>query len=248
MKEENYIAFENYISKSLSDKEVLAFEEKLSSDSEFRKDFETYKELSEFLEHSYGEAKASKDFETNLKAISNTYFNKQEHQAQPLKKSKRFKISQLAIAATVIVFLGLFIFNRFSAPGYEDYSDYGVISLSVRGNVEDVVIKAQKAFNEKNYKDAEVYLSEILKTDSDNDEVKLYRAISQIEQDKFEEADTVLKQIFSGKSAYKNEALWYAALSKLKQEDTKACVALLKGLSEDTIYYEKAQKLIDKLD
>ena len=138
--------------------------------------------------------------------------------------------------------------HDFHNTRHEDYSDHGVISLSVRGGIEDVVINAQNAFNQKNYKAAEVYLSEILKTDSDNDEVKLYRAISQIEQDKFEEADTVLKQMASGKSAYKNEALWYAALSKLKQEDTKACVTLLKGLSEDTIYYEKAQKLIDKLD
>ncbi|WP_299116157.1 tol-pal system YbgF family protein [uncultured Winogradskyella sp.] len=248
MKEENYIAFENYISKSLSDEEVLAFEEKLSSDSEFKKDFETYKELTEFLEYSYDEEKAAKEFEANLKTISNNYFEKQEHQVQPLKKSRTFKISQLAIAATVVVLLGLFIFNRFSAPGYEDYSEHGVISLSVRGNVEDVVIKAQNAFNEKNYKDAEVHFSEILKTYSDNEEVKLYKAISQIEQDKFEEAEAILKQIASGKSAYKSEALWYAALSKLKQKDNKACIELLKSLSEDTIHYEKAQKLIDKLD
>ncbi|RZN82061.1 MAG: tetratricopeptide repeat protein [Winogradskyella sp.] len=248
MEEEKYIAFENYLSKSLSEEEILAFEKKLDSDSEFKKDFETYKELTEFLEHSHGDAKATKEFETNLKSISNNYFEKQERQVQPLNKSRVFRISQLAIAATVVVFLGLFLFNRFSIPGYEDYSDHYVISLSVRGNVEDVVIKAQNAFNEKNYKDAEVHFSEILKTNLDNTEVKLYKAISQIEQDKFEEADAVLKHIATGKSAYKNEALWYAALSKLKQEDYKTCIELLKGLSDDSIHYKKAQKLIDKLD
>lgn len=248
MEQENYIAFENYLSKSLSDEEVLAFEKKLASDSEFKTAFETYKELTGFLEHSLNENSTSKDFEANLTSISNNYFEKEGKQNQPRKKSKTFRIGQLAIAASVAIFLGVFTFNAFSKPSYDDYSNYDSISLSIRGDADDLVVKAQNAFNNRNFPEAEKYFSEILKINSNNTEAKLYKAISQIEQDKFIKADSTLSLIAWGKTAYKNDAIWYAALSKLKQKDNQACVKLLNSLSEDSIHYKKAQKLIDKLD
>ncbi|SHG92639.1 tetratricopeptide repeat protein [Winogradskyella jejuensis] len=248
MKEENYIAFDNYLSQSLSQEDLFAFEEKLSTDEDFKEAFETYRELSGFLERSLDDGHASKEFETNLKSISQNYFEKEKKQTQPTKASRTFRISQLAIAASVAVFLGLFIFNTFSGPDYYDYSNHDAISLTVRGNTEDVVSKAQNAFNNRDFEAAENYFTQILKTNTENIEVKLYKAISQIEQDKFNEADAMLSEIASGQSAYKYEAVWYAALSKLKQNDDEACLLLLREISEDADTYKKAQKLINKLD
>ncbi|MBT8244942.1 MAG: hypothetical protein HKP48_02675 [Winogradskyella sp.] len=247
MNEENYIAFENYLSKSLSDEEVLAFEKKLNSDAEFKEAFETYKELSGFLEQHLDENHTSKEFEVNLNKISTNYFEK-NNKNQLRNTSRIFRTGQLAIAAAVVIFLGIFIFNRFSTTGYEDYSNHGVISLSVRGVVSDAAAKAQNAFNNKDFEAAEIYFDDILKVKPDDIEVKLYKAISQIEQDKFKEADAALTKMVNGKTAYKNEAIWYAALSKLKQKDSEATIELLKTLPEDAIHYQKAQKLIDKLD
>ncbi|TCK65059.1 hypothetical protein DFQ05_2271 [Winogradskyella wandonensis] len=248
MKEENYIAFDIYLSQSLSQEDLLAFEEKLSTDDDFKEAFETYRELSGFLEHSLDDNHASKEFEKNLKSISQNYFKKEKKQTQPTKTSRTFRISQLAIAASVAVFLGLFIFNTFSDADYNDYSNHDAISLTVRGNTKDVITKAQKAFNNRDFEAAETYFTQILKTDTENIEVKLYKAISQIEQDKFKEADESLNEIAKGQSAYKYDALWYAALSKLKQNDDQACIGLLKKIPEDAEAYKKAQKLINKLD
>lgn len=245
MKEENYIAFEDYLAQAMSKEDMLNFEKKLASDPEFKTAFESYKDASEFLKQNLSENKDKKDFVSNLEGISTNYFNTEKEKTKP---QKTFTIGRLAIAATVAVFLGLFIFNNWSNPKYQDYNNHEIISLSVRGDLDETVLKAQNAFNNRDFAEAETYFNTILKNNPNTIEVQFYKAISQIEQDKFEAADIALKQIATGKSAYKNQAIWYAALSKLKQDDDKAAIAFLKELPKDAVYYKKAQKLIDKID
>ena len=76
----------------------------------------------------------------------------------------------------------------------------------------------------------------------------MYYAITNIELDNYTTADTNLNTLINGKSAYKNKALWYSALSRLKQRNIDATIVLLKQIPEDADDYKVAQKLLDKLE
>ena len=49
------------------------------------------------------------------------------------------------------------------------------------------------------------------------------------------------------KSIYKNKAIWYLALSKLKQKDFTACKEILLTLPKSSEDYDNAQKILNKL-
>ena len=244
MDEQDYILFESYILGDLPENEKTAFETRLKIDATFSESFNTYKELSSFLEHKIGNEAASTAFQNNVKNISEAYFKKQEAP----KKSISFKPWQYAMAASIALLIGIVLFNNLTTPSYSDYATYGNISLTVRGEQETLLQSAENAFNAKDFAKAEEAFNSLLLMDGDNVELQFYNAIANLELNDFEAAETLLSNIKNGKSAYKNKAIWYLALSKLKQKEYNACMEILKTIPEDAEDYARAQKLIKKLD
>ncbi len=246
MKDQNYILFESYLSEELSQEEVAAFELRLENELELKEAFNQYKDVSSFLEHTFGDEDNTLAFETNLKNISKDYFEKQE--GFNSKKVTRFKPWKYAIAASVLLLIGIFTFNNFSGPSFNDYNNYETISLTVRGTQKDLLKVAETAFNNKDFISADRAFKQLLDKDNSNKELQLYRGIVLLELDSFEEADGLFNGLSKENSVYKNKALWYLALSKLKQKDHAACLDLLKTLPEDAEDYKQAQRLMSKLD
>lgn len=244
MNEQDYILFENYLLGDLSETEKSAFEARLKTDSKFNDSFNTYKELSSFLEHKFGNEEASTAFQNNLKNISKTYFEKLDAP----KKVVRFKIWKYAVAASVVLLIGITVFNNFSSPVYEDFANYNSISLTVRGEQDALLKTAENAFNTKDFAKAEEAFKSLMLIDKDNAELQFYRAIANVELNKYETAERLLTSLSKGQSAYKNKAIWYLALSHLKQKDYDASLEILKTIPEDADDYNKAQKLIKKLE
>lgn len=244
MEDQDYILFENYLSEDLSEIEKNAFETRLETDSKFKESFNTYKELSSFLEHKFENEATSTAFQNNLKNISKSYFEKQEAP----KKVIQFKPWQYAMAASIVLLIGITLFNNLSNPVYHDYANYESISLTVRGNQDGLLKTAENAFNNKDFAKADVAFKELLLTDEKNSEFQFYRGVTNIELNKFEVSDWLLKGLKDGNSVYKNKATWYLALSKLKQKKEAACLEILKTIPEDADDYKAAQKLINKLD
>lgn len=244
MNDQDYTIFETYLSGDLSNDESQAFEVRLEQEPSFKTAFETYKELSGFLNHEIGNETKNQEFKDNLKAISNSYFENQTGATSV----KRFNFYKYAIAACVVLLLGYFVFNQFSRPVYGDYAHYGNVSLTVRSDNNTLFTKAENAFNSKQYDEAKTLFNTILETDPSNLEIQLYNAIALIETDQYSQADALLKSISETNSAYKNKAIWYWALSKLKQKEYKKCADLLKTLPKDAEDYQQAQKLLKKLE
>lgn len=245
MNDQDYILFEGYISKTLSLEDMADFENKLKNNSEFKQAFITYKDLNNFLEHKFENEASLNAFKENVHTISDAYFNKEN---TTVTKTVKLTPWKYAIAASVVVLLGLFIFNNFSNPTYSDFSNYETISLTVRGEQESTIKVAETAFNSANYAEADRAFKKLLELDGNNAELQFYRAIANIELDKFEVADSLLKNLSKGNSAYKNKATWYLALSKLKQKENEACIGILKTIPEDAEDYKQAQKLLRKLE
>ncbi|WP_418510624.1 tetratricopeptide repeat protein [Corallibacter sp.] len=245
MQEQDYITFEAYLTGDLKPEEQLAFEKRLNTDADVKLAFESYKNASKFLKHHIENDEKNQAFKTNLESVSNTYF---QNKAVAKNKVKRINPWYYSVAAAAILLIGFFIGQQFSNPVYDDFANYESISLTVRGSQQDVLTKAETAFNNKNYQNANKYFSELLKTDASNLELKLYNAVALVELDRFDEADAVFENIIASPSVYRNKATWYLALSKLKQEDNVACLKILQTLPKDADDYKQAQKLIKKLD
>lgn len=249
MEEQDYILFEDYLSGNLDKDATNAFETRLETDKAFKQSFRIYKDISVHLDHEIGNEEKTMDFRVNLDSISHNYFSKLNAQQEEVETKKPFSFYKLAIAASIALLLGFFVFNQFSGdPSYSDFANYDQISLTVRGENDALLKEAETAFNTKNYEEAELLFNQILEEDSSNTEIQLYKSITLIETNQFSEADELLKAISEGNSIYKNKAMWYLALSKLKQDNLEACKNVLKNISEDAEDYKQAQKLLNKLD
>ena len=249
MEKENYIQFEEYLAGSLNQAELEMFENKLKTDSAFAEGFQTYKNLSHYLSDKFGNETESEAFKENLKSISSKYFIQKDEAVSEEKTSKKsFTFYKYAIAACVIVMLGVFTFGEFSNPSYGDFNNYDTISLTVRGENDDLLKTGENAFNSKDFASAEKAFAQLIQIDPSNAELNLYSAISNIELSDYDKADELLTEIANENSAYKSKAIWYLALSKLKQEDVLACIDILKTIPEDAEDYERTQKLLNKLD
>ncbi len=249
MADQDYILFENYLLGDLSEIDKEIFETRIKEDSKFKESFNTYKELSSYLKHTFENEDASKAFKENLQKISKVHFEKHEAAEKIKGSTKTYEFYKYVIAASMVLFFGIFMFNQFSNPSYADFAHYDTISLTVRGEQDALSKTAENAFNTKDFAKAEDAFSKLLQTtDKDNSELKLYSAIANIELNHFDTAETLLSDLQEGHSVYKNKATWYLALSKLKQKDYVACLEILKTIPEDADNYKQAKTLIDKLD
>ena len=245
MEDENYILFDAYLSKELSEAERIAFENRLKTNTEFLKAFNTFKELSLFLKAKFENETESTAFKNTLKHVSKTHFKENTSAAHT--KIKTRNLVTYLVAASVAIMLGIFTFNQFSAPSYNDYANYGAISLTVRGENDALLKTAEIAFNNKDFAKAEQAFKLLDAKGETNTELQFYRGIANIELNNFEVADAILNTLKNGTSSYKDDATWYLALSLLKQGKNDACLTILKSIPNDADHYSTVQKLIRKL-
>lgn len=241
MNEEQYIGFENYLNNDMPSDEINSFEERLKSDTEFRNSFELYKETTQFLSTKF--SADTIDFKENLKSVSKDYF---AENTKSKSKVIAFRPFYFAIAASVAIAFGAWFMMQ-QNPIYSDYSQHEKAMFTERGEVIKNLKLAEKSFNEKNYKEAVVNFELVLK-EYNRPEINYFYAISLIEINEFIKAQTVLNQLKTGKSVYREKAIWQLALSNLKQKKYDDCKVYLKQLSSDSEDYEKAQKLLKELE
>lgn len=241
MQEELYIGFEKYLLNEMTAEEQSEFENKLQTDENFREQFQIYKETTQFLELKF--SKEAVDFKQNLKAIGSNHFGK-----PVTKKSKVISLQSkwFAVAAMLVVFMGVWYFNQSGNPTFSDYNNYNEAHFIERSDNNQNLVDAQTFFNAKDYKKASQSFAKI--EDLTNPELQLYYAISLIETNDYTKASVLLTNISQGNSVYKEEAIWYMALSSLKQKDYKTCKKQLELISQDSEKYNQAQKLLKELD
>lgn len=240
MNEERYIVFDQYLANEMSEVEKINFEKQLSEDQELATAFEIFKELHLHLESKFGNETKLKAFKKNLKSISKEHFK--------TKKTKviAFKPWQYAIAASVAILVGLFVFQNIN-PDFDDYNNPETATFIERGNVNENLKLAQDAFNAKNYKKAIPYFEVVLKGNK-SPEIQYFYAISLLEDNQFPKAETNLLDLKWGTSIYKDRATWYLALLKLKQKDYRSCKQILLTIPDNFEDYDQVQQLLNELD
>ena len=240
MNDERYILFENYLSNELSAEEKANFEKQLAEDPELASAFEIFKDLNLHLGNKFGNQEELKAFKKNLKSISKEHFKTKKP------KVVAFKPWQYAIAASVAILVGLFVFQNIN-PSFDDYNNPEMATFIERGDVNENLKLAQDAFNAQKYKTAIPYFEAVLK-ENKSPEIQYFYAVSLLEDNQFQKAETNLSELKTGASIYKDKGTWYLALSKLKQEDYKSCKEILQTIPDDFEDYDQVQELLNELD
>ncbi|MFV0565544.1 MAG: hypothetical protein ACK5NB_06915 [Flavobacteriaceae bacterium] len=245
MEERDYLLFETYLEGDMPKDDIVTFKKRLEKDSGFNDAFKLYKETASFLEDKFKNEDERVVFKANLQNISQAYFSNAKSNANKIKQQRYLKFG---VAACTIMLLGFFIFNQFSSPDYNDYANYDTLSLTVRGENQALLQTAETAFNNKNFDVAKDAFEGLLVLDKNNAELTFYYALCNIETNNFEPADNLLNSLQKGTSVYKQKAVWFLALSKLKQGEPDECAKILKTIPQDAEDYAQAQKLLNKLD
>ena len=240
MNEDVYISFESYLNNEMSPQDRLDFESRLQEDSQLKEIFELYKETTAFLENKF--SPETIDFKSNLESISKDYFSEDQEE-----KPKVISIRpwHYAVAASVAILFGAWFFMQNPNPEYGDYSQHENASFVERSDSDKNLKDAQDFFNQKEYAKAVASFEKI--QNLENPEYQYFYAIALIETSNYRKAEMLLNDIEHGTSIYKDKAVWYSALSELKQGNTEECQLILRQITGDSEDYDKAQELLDDL-
>lgn len=244
MDEKTILLFDDYLQGALSPEAKEAFESRLKTEPALKDAFVIFRDVNQHLHHYHSEERAT--FKDTLKKVSDQYI---APSVAPKKEVKviRFNPWKYAIAAAVVVLLGLTFMFSSGDPLYAEYAFNDSISLVERDGEGTAFAKAETAFNAKEYQEAIGYFDAILASDGANAEVQYYKGIALVEVEKYDKADAIFSQLADGNTLYKHKATWYNALSKLKQDDENACKQLLEKIPAGAEDYEVAQELLKKL-
>ncbi|MCM4153027.1 hypothetical protein DHD05_15665 [Arenibacter sp. N53] len=233
--------YDAYLDGALDSKARMDFEARLVNDRSFKASFEAYKETSTYLSEKFSDLDDLTALEHNLETLGKDHFD----QKSPGKL--KTEIWKYAAAILLLISIGGYFLMNNNQPQYNDFAALPTISLVQRGDGDSLAKKVENAFNNRSYKEATDYLNELIRNNSNNQELLLYRGIAQIETGAYGNAYKDLDEVASGTSVYKNEALWYKALGLLKQKEYDACKMVLVEIPPTADEYNRAQDLLDKL-
>ncbi len=240
MKDQDYQIFEAYLMGDLPANEVETHEKRLQEDQNYKESFELYKSINQHLENESKNKEELEQFKNSLSDISGNYF--------ATRKKSKFAWVKMAIAASIIIAIGLyFLIGEISKPHYQEIAQIPTIHLTERSAVGEAYLKAENAFNQAQYNAAIKLFDQILQEDNQNYSISLYQAIAYMEIDSVNKARELYDEIIEKENAYSEEALWYAALNELKEENYTACKAYLTKIKPSASRYEDAQNLLEKL-
>ena len=172
----------------------------------------------------------------------------------PTPKSKGKQVKSWAISFAIalsIVAAGIFIFYRFGAsPGemlyqthYEDFPK----EYALKGPENPLFIQGIEAYHAKNYPQA-VENFERLFIQTESDEIKFYLGISQLANGRPEKGIPVLSMIFPSSPLYPN-ASYYQGLGYLKLNKLAEAKKYLEiSVAQKSIFADKAQEIVAKID
>lgn len=247
MQKEKYIRFDRYLNNELSEEEINSFEEQLKSDADFKEDFDIYSALESSLASKFKNEEEAIALQKTLSDLGSHYIKQGENDKKETKVISLFRFRNLMVAASIALLIGFFLFNNGRSPVYDDFAQHNSLELVVRGDNNEAISKAETAFNAKNYEEALKQLT-ILSVNYPNDaEISLYMGISQLELNHYVEAETIFNAISEGNSALATKAVWYKALTFLKQKKLRECEEILKTIPESAEEYPQAKRLLKKL-
>lgn len=241
-----YTLFDKYLNNELTDVELQSFNNTLQTDEDFKQEFEIYKALDTSFASKFENEHAEVELKKTLQQLGNQYIADSNISAPKPRVIHFLNYKKLMVAASIAILIGFFVFNN-GQPTYADFNNHATLELVVRGDQNQTFLKAEQAFNAKNYQAALKELTVLSALNPNDVEIYFYRGICNLELDNIAEATSIFEHISKGTSSYSNNATWYLALTYLKQENYTKCKQTLQLIPETAEVYAQAQKLLKKL-
>jgi TolA-binding protein len=231
------------------------FETVLAEDPELQEQLSLYKEAQEKLQQHFTAAEGEEKLKLTLQDMRKEFFTG-EAQAAPVKPISPYRAKvvkamwrKVTVVAAAAVLLAIFVWKPWEGRDlYTKYAATEMVSPVERGSHADsVTTKAVQAFNTKEFSSAATYLYEIVQADSTNSFAQFYYGVSLLQSGKTEMARATLTKLSRGNSAFKEEAMFYMALSYLKEKDKENCRKWLQQIPAGSGSYAKAKELLERL-
>lgn len=248
MNEKDFTLLNDYFNGLLSAGDAQTVEARAATDAEFGEEFALRQDMEAYPRR----AARHQEFADTLATVSTDFFQEissetSENQPSMTARVSRTRWLMAAAAAIALVAVAVWFFTLPGTADYSQYAQHAPLSLTVRGTADQAASEAENAFNQKNYTAALAALDRLLAEQPDNLTAQLYKGISLIELNRTADARVVLGPMADGTSALRTEAMWYMALSYLKEKNAAACRAELSKIPPGDVRYEQAQELLKKL-
>jgi len=220
-----YDQFEEYLNGTLKDVELKDFEQQLKSDNNFKKELNLYQEIKKAQQNN-----ELTDFEAKLKST---------------------ELWRLTAAAVFIGFLMIAGLKYFQSPPTTDqlYARFAKHEFSFQEMSSNTTLgEIQILLDKQQYSNALPLINAYVVQNTNAADVKLARAITLLETQKYGNALTAFKSLRNQHPLYQNESLWYQALTYLKQNQVSNSLNFLHQISNDSSRYVEAQELISFLE
>ncbi|GAA0716048.1 hypothetical protein GCM10009430_11320 [Aquimarina litoralis] len=260
---EEDILIERFLRNKLSEEERNDFLDKITIDLDLREKFLLEKQLFETLnekEWSY----ASKINTTEVEEYATLFRDNSDRLKHVIQKAtttqkRKVKIRRLtffsAVAAAVIFAVLINFYPQDESftidEIYANYNTDELPSLVTRNSkeVQKDLTLAERNFKNKNYKEALLYVDRLLKVDTENSTLYLYKAISLTETGEFAMSEASLDIFIHSDLVDSEKGYWYKALLYLKAKDLEKCEQILQIIIKNSYFNDqKAKRLLKDLD
>lgn len=135
---------------------------------------------------------------------------------------------------------------------YANYYEPYALSFGTRSTEsEQLLAEAGRLYKSGNFAEARPIFEQALATNSTDTKARLALGICQMELGQYDQALTQFNGLIAANDPlFGEQAIWYAAMVKLKQGDAASCKALLEGIisNKGNQFYEKANELMGSIE
>lgn len=235
----NFEKIEAYTEGWMTVPERAAFESELQTNPVLKQDYNDWLEADKILKLNLSGQEDIEALKQTLQPLTQQYFKQEEKRPAKIIPFKKYMMAAMAAAAMLIIY--------FSLPsGIDNYDVPDMPQAVVRGS-EELSNKGALFFNEGKYEQALPLLKARAAADPDDATTSFFYAVSLVKTKNYSEAFPVLQTLANGSSAYKEEAVFFAALAAYKLDKKEEAVNYAGKVSESGPYYKQAQKIISRL-
>jgi hypothetical protein len=246
MKTYSYTEIARYAEDDMTAEERQEFEQALSTDTALQQQLSLYRDVHGSLQQHFHKDEQQLQLENTLQQMRGEFFSKASTPAKvvPMKRYLRY-----AMGAAAILLVAVFLWKPWqSGDLYGKYAHVDMINPAVRGeNTDSLLQQAAIAFNKEDFSTAEKNLEQVRRIMPDDSFTNFYYGVSLLQNGKLAQSRVVLSALANGESAFKYQAMFYQALTYLKEGNNTACSEWLQKIPADAANYAKAQELLDKL-
>lgn len=240
------IKIQKYLEGKLSDDEIGQFEEEMSQNASLKQEVEALREMMVMYDQEDWQISADNQGSEKAKRYQKLLFDDQAQDTLSSIKDaeKSFHEKQKpgikikwALGIVALILLLIFIVNTLkpsknNASLYAENIDSVTLPSLTSRNDQNILSRAEKLFNTKEYKEALTLFNEYKSQNSGqfNSQLELYRGLSYLHLDMDSEAEETFSSLITTNSLDNEKAIWFLALTYLKSEQIEKCQSLLKEI------------------